>query len=325
MSTKWCTIGLIKYDDSFNFLKLPFQFGAGVVFDHVPDWLKKDKFVGQLSLRDEETFWKQTRFALSVEYFSEDFRSPDPNWKGNEQRSIQDANHDAIHFVNIAVWLTKPRAFGLNFIIDIDEFDTEKNVKEVWSVRDVEPHPLNTKDYLQNEDIKDYLQNGDLNGLKDFYLQNDDLIKAKDLHNTLLSLPRNGALWISIRSIGNAIREPLEEIRLLLFWIALEALFSPADGRGIRSKLSKRIGLFLGQNHSDVDALSEKTKKAYRLRSQVVHGLRLSENEQEESFQLSFETQELARKSILKILTTPALIDKFNNEREQFLDQLIFS
>jgi len=243
------------------------------------------------------------RFSLSVEYNAEDYGSPDTEWKGEKRRAIQAAKHESINLANLAIWLSKPCDFAFDVLFYVDEFGTENRVRSFQQVRNLEAH----RNYARA------------------YLQHDDLTKAHDLHSTLLSLPRDGAVWISVYSIWNALREPEWATRYLLFWITLEALFGPEDGREITFRLSQRIGFFLSQDRSDALTIFEKAKKGYQWRSKVVHGLHLSKLKHDESIQLSFDTEVLGRKSLFKILMTPRLIDEFDNRREHFLDQQIFT
>ncbi len=248
-------------------------------------------------------FINRSPYAMFVFYSAEALGTPDPKWTGLGNRSIQDAKHETLNLTNLAIWLANPCSFSFDIIFHIDEFKTEKNIRAIRQVRDFEPH---------------------LNYVKTF-LQQSDLSLAKKLHGTMLGIPRQSVIWISLYSLWNALREPEWGTRYTLLWIALEALFGPEDGREITFRLSQRIGFFLGKSRSESFEVFERAKLLYKWRSKVVHGLRLSKLKEQESISVSYDTEMLLRKSLVKILNSPKLRSKFSSSREKYLDSISFN
>ncbi len=297
----WCTISPVKYSDPFRHLKVPFRFANGVILDEIPDWLRQPKFTDNLSFA-HRAFINSARYALCVHYDAPDLGTLDPSWSGKDKRSIQDARHEAINLANVAIWLSNPCSFGFDVVFHIDEFQTTKNLRLTYQVRDLEPH------------IQYYRT----------YLQQTDLSTAKLLHSRIFKVKRNSSIWIGLYTLWNALREPEWGTRYTLFWIGLESLFGPEDGKEITFRLSQRVAFFLGKSRKERLEKFQKAKELYTWRSKVVHGLRLSKLIGSKSIQVSFDTEMLLRESLVKILRSRRLIEEFTSRREQFLDSLAF-
>jgi hypothetical protein len=301
LQENWCTIAPVKYRDPFQYLHTSFRFSRGVVLDTIPAWLRQPKFMDNLGFVQKD-FINRARYALFVMYKAKDLETPDPNWRGKETRSIQDANHEAINMANVAIWLSNPCAFGFDVIFHIDDFQSTKNLRSLQHVRDLESHLKYHKTYLHQNDLK----------------------LAKQLHARMFTVPRNSAVWIGLYTLWNALREPEWATRYTLFWIGLEALFGPEDAKEITFRISQRIGFFLGKNRSNALDIFQRTKKLYAWRSKVVHGLRLAKLKDEESIEVSYDTEILLKNSLVKILKSQKLLQNFAASREKFLDSLPF-
>jgi hypothetical protein len=111
-------------------------------------------------------------------------------------------------------------------------------------------------------------------------------------------------------------------IRCTLFWVALEALFGPEDGREITYRLSQRLGFFLGRDRSEARDLFVTAKRGYAFRSRIVHGNWKKDREGEDRM---FEAERFVRQSLLHILQDAELIKKFSSHaREHYLEDLVF-
>ena len=302
MPNNWCTIAPIKYKDPFRYLRTPVRFSRGLVFDLIPAWLRQPKFLDNLGFIHKD-FINRAQYAFFVTYKAKELGIPDPNWTGRERRSIQDSKQELINLANLAIWLSKPCAFGIDVIFHIDEFQSDKNLRSLLQVRDLESHLKYHKTYLQPT----------------------DLLFARQLHARMYAIPRKSAVWIALYSLWNGLREPDWATRYTLFWIGLESLFGPEDAKEITFRLSQRIGFFLGKNGPSALAIFQRTKELYRWRSKVVHGLRLANLTDDESIQVSLDTEMTLRDSLVKILKSPRLLRRFSTSREKFLDSLAFS
>ena len=113
------------------------------------------------------------------------------------------------------------------------------------------------------------------------------------------------------------------EIRYSLFWIALEALFGPKDGRELVFRLSQRIAFFLAKSRSGARETASIAKKAYDFRSKLVHG-NWQPNAKAED--LMGDTENIARSCLVRMTESETLLDAFmKDSRESFLDNLVFT
>ena len=114
----------------------------------------------------------------------------------------------------------------------------------------------------------------------------------------------------------------VEPIRAIVFWVALEALFGPEDGREITFRLSQRLALFLGRSTHDARELFATAKRGYGFRSKLVHG---QWKQDPSSLTRMAEVEAMVRNSVVRILQEPKLVTLFSGkEREQYLDELAF-
>ena len=136
-------------------------------------------------------------------------------------------------------------------------------------------------------------------------------------------LNKTAQAWTSARASWAALGMPTPEIRYLLFWIALEALFGPDDARETTFRLSQRIAMFLAEDSDEARRLFQTAKKCYSFRSKVAHG-RWKYDPNADS--LMAETEKLIRRSMLRLLTDQDLVSKFHGKgREVYLDELVFA
>jgi hypothetical protein len=150
----------------------------------------------------------------------------------------------------------------------------------------------------------------------------EDLSLAAALHSSLVQVERDTAMWTAVRSIWAGLQMNIETIRYLLFWVGLEALFGPEDGREITYRLSQRVGFFLAGDRTEARQLFETSKKGYGFRSKIVHG---QWNQHADSDAKMAEAERLLRRALIQILQSSELTKTFSGRgRERFLDDLVF-
>jgi hypothetical protein len=151
----------------------------------------------------------------------------------------------------------------------------------------------------------------------------EDLDPTKGLFAALMNVPRETALWATLRALIAAMEMNVEEIRYLLLWVALEALFGTSYE--ITYRISQRIALFIGKDNSDAKAVfGDDAKKAYGFRSKVAHG---AWRKNKDSTALTATSEALIRRALNRILMETAVTPNFlgsNDQRESFLDEQIF-
>jgi hypothetical protein len=153
----------------------------------------------------------------------------------------------------------------------------------------------------------------------------DDLGLAKKLFVILQSVSPRGPVHMAVQATKKALVEGSWEIRFLLFWIAVECLFGPEDGREISFRLSQRVALFTETDGAQARELFVKVKKSYAWRSKIVHGLRMAKLQGDESGVLLDELEQLVRRSLSAVLANTSVASTFDGEaRENYLDSLAF-
>jgi hypothetical protein len=129
----------------------------------------------------------------------------------------------------------------------------------------------------------------------------------------------------ALSAITRALIEGSWEIRFLLYWLAIESLFGPEDGREIAFRISQRAALFL-ERGAKAQEIFNQIKESYRWRSKIVHGLRVSSLRDRQPEKILLESEELLRRIFSLIFNLSTTAEKFDgNDREKFLDGLAFS
>jgi len=277
-----------------------FEFADGLVLAAVPDWVAKDRVVENLDSRNRRALAEATH-GFVAEYEAASLGEPDPAWKGPQRKSIQETKYELTVLGNLALWLSRPSLVCFNVVLHAPQIGGQPFVQRLEQHSTLLCHPQDIGNTLSAEDI-------------DF---------ARMLHSSLALLPRGNAMWTAVRATWSALQMNEEEVRYLLFWIALEALFGPEDAREMTFRLSQRVSLFLAENPSEARDLFARAKTGYAFRSKVAHG-RWKENP--DGLALMAEVETFVRRSLVGLLQDPELTKTFlGNDREPYLDDLVFS
>ena len=141
-----------------------------------------------------------------------------------------------------------------------------------------------------------------------------------EVNNLWKNLPQvstnNSRIWRTFKIYDTAYLQRYGDIRILLFAMALESLFGTSDTEIIFS-LSLRTARFLMKVQDERKKTFQDIKKAYNIRSSIVHGLRkkLSETELKNA---EITLRECVRKSLLKIMKDSDLINTFDGPVEEY-------
>jgi hypothetical protein len=275
----------------------PFQFAPETWFDRIPDWLKADILIKRLSARDQEIF-SQCTHCLIYEYEAEALGSEDPQWTGQKPRSIQKSKSELSYLANLALWLQKPSPTRFNVVFHNPEFSGTFCIQQTEHPSGFLCHPEDFRNRITALDLK----------------------PASELYSMLTAIPRNTAPWTALRALTAALETNAEEIRYLLLWVALEALFG-ADAE-ITYRISQRLALFLAKSQNEARELFEQAKRGYGLRCRVAHG---SWEQNDKTTALTAITETLARRSFIQMLESQDTLKPFlDKQREPFLNDLAF-
>jgi len=273
-----------------------------------PDWLNRIEGLDDLlGFRHREVL-KNTFYVLLSEYeASPVIGDLDPKWQGRTPRTPQESALERLQIANLGLWLTKPSWLGFEMALHIYEKDGYRAWRQYW--------PGHSQSVIPNE--------RDENN----YLDMVDYEKALEVNSMLQQINRDSSIWIAARTLWMAITTRAWEVRFLLLWIALEALFGTRIE--IAYRISHRIAFFLSSSRGEAEELYRQAKTSYRWRSQTVHGMKLGRSKQkkEESKEVLYRTETFARRTLLKILNDSRLIGLFssNKSREEYLGGLVFS
>jgi hypothetical protein len=279
--------------------KVSWKFGAGMELKPVPGWLRGQSMLDNLSSIDRDAV-NEANHALVTTYPAEALGSPDPASTVKDPRSIQEAKYEVGVLANLALWLARPSPACFAIVIHAPLFGTSPTVQQTQRCSELLCHPDNVEIRITRRDLP----------------------LAAKLHKSLLKVPRDTAIWTAIRAGWAGLQMNIETVRCLLFWVAIEALFGPADGREIKYRLSQRAGLFLGSTPAQARSWFQTAKSGYDFRSKIVHGV--WNNEPKATTRMA-EAEELFRLAMVRVLERPSLRARFSSgSRESFLDGLVF-
>ena len=271
-----------------------FRFGADVTLETIPEWLSKDQYYKNAGSDDPIALTGCTCCL------AHDYKAPEAEWDSLGRQKVE-----LSYLANLALWLQRPgpTRFYLAFHAVGAHAGQGQALYAVRRYQRCDPFLCHPND-------------------ADGKIRMEDLQPAANLYAALVQLPRSGALWTAVVALVDALLAEREEIRHLLLWIALEALFGPEDGHEITYRLSQRIAFFLEEDREEARRLFSEAKKAYGFRSKVAHG---TWEKNKESTQLTAVTESLIRRSVLRLLTDRKCAESFRIGREAYLDGLPFS
>jgi hypothetical protein len=303
MTTRWQSWAPI-----FNWECLPevpkegIDFANGVRLEVLPEWVRSEEVIRHLHA-SHRTAIHRVVYGFRLDYKAASLGDPDPDYKGEEPRSKQGRAAELFNLANLALWIVTPNPISLPAHFHFDRPDDPKSMRSSDSGIGFLHHERDNNNKLSI----------------------DDVALATKLHFVLFNLDRNKTIWIASRLVWKSLWERLWEIRVLIQWVAIEAIFGPQDGREIAYRLAQRIGFFLGRNRKEAQKINDKAKKNYGWRSRIAHGSQLKKLTKQKSIDISHESQEYIRKALLKILQNSDLIDLVNGKnRENYFDKLVF-
>ena len=275
------------------------EFAGGLRLAPKPSWMSTQSILRRLSEIDREDT-NSASHAFVVSYEAASVNDPDPSWDGAYPKLIQESKHELCVLANLALWLARPSPASFSVVVHAPQFGAEPVAQQVQRVSRLLCHP-------NDEHVR---------------ITDADLASAVTLHQGLSSIERKAALFTTIRAVWAGLQMNREEVRFVLFWIALEALFGPEDAREITYRLSQRLGFFLGRDRSEARDLFTTSKNGYAFRSKIVHG---RWRDDVAATTRMAETETILRRSMVRVLESPKFIDVFSGkQREAFLDDLIF-
>ncbi len=281
----------------------PVAFGGGVVLERIPAWVQSV----EATLLDGWTALqrvKDAKLVFRIEYEADALHSPDPDWKGQTPRSIQQVVDEKIWLAGVALWIVVPTGWSVGHLYHFQEKG------DAMSRRSTGPA---NKVRVASEHIYDAPTLPQLR-------------QAARYHEAMLALDRKGTIWSAVGLLSQALSDDQWIPRYVLVWVTLEALFGPEDSREMRFRLAQRLAFFLGSDREERVRLFRDALRGYDLRSKAVHGGRLASLTDKDSHERLVQSEGYARRAMAKVLSDASVAGTFDGgaRREQFLDELIF-
>jgi hypothetical protein len=304
MTTLWQSWSpIFNWGCLYDIPKDGIDFAEGMRIEILPDWVRSEEAVRHLHVSHRTKILRYVVYGFKLDYEAASLGDPDPDYLGDEPRSKQNRAVELFNLANLALWIVKPNPISLPTFFHFDRPGDPKSVRSSGSSLGFLHHERDSDNKLSKNDV--------------------DL--ATKLHRVLFNLNRQEAVWIASRLLWKSLFERLWEVRVLIQWVAIEAIFGPPGGGELTYRISQRIGFFLGEDRKDSKRINDKAKHYYGWRSKIVHGSKLNKISNEKSLEVSYASQEYIRKALLKILQSQELIDVINSKnREKYLDDLIF-
>ncbi len=303
-ASTWQTVVVInpEYYDEDGALASPIDFGGGIQLGALPDWVRSVGITKDMSCYQRERVIKDGKLAFTAKYEAESLGDPDPTWRGEEPRGKQEIALERILLGSLAVWLAKPSWVGGRLLIHAREEKDEWILRESSSLEPIRPHGRDATNHLRVQDYRE----------------------AVEFYKALISLDRTGTPWVAARTLLNGLSAREWDIRFLLLWISLEALFGASSE--VSYRIAQRIAFFNTESRAEAKRIFNKARRGYDWRSKIVHGLQLRKLNREESEEVLYETEMMVRTSLQKVLVGKGMLDNFSDKnREVYLDSLVFS
>jgi hypothetical protein len=216
---------------------------------------------------------------------------------------------ERIRQANLALWLARATDVSVDVLAKIERYPDTAFPRAMSSLTSyhgnrLRPHPDDHGEALTQE----------------------DLMRARQLNVSLsAALLEKGAVEIAIRALWMALTMSDWNLRYVLLWIALEALFGPKDSGETTYRLPNRMALFLAPERSAGELIRLWATKAYGARSRIVHGRGLDVTAKgTDGPNLVHKTEQYAAEAIRRALLEPTLAALFKGNRDRNLDRLMF-
>jgi hypothetical protein len=292
----WCTI--IPLVDLYAGLKTPVCFAGGFLLTPVPDLLRQDEWIEGLSAADRKVL-EGLLYAFVVEYETPpDVTSGSPA-DDSISIKVQRVKLEIAQLANFALWLARPSPACFDLV-----FNSPRR-EGGWRLPFIE------------KKSRIICHSRDRGGL----LSDADLDEARRLHSALCAMPEDSAVRTAVHAGWSALQLDQVEVRYLLLWIGLEALFASEDGGRSADLLAGRIGRFISNDNRSAEERYQRARPAYLLKSRIAYG---QTTEPAALAEFAHETEALLRHAIRKILSVRELTERFSRgaDREDFLKGL---
>ena len=128
------------------------QFAGGFVLGPVPQWVRSESMLENLSKSDQKHVENAT-VAFAVRYDAAALGDPDPNWPGPTPRAIQESKYDAGVLANLSLWLARPSPAGFTVVVHGPEYSSGPLAQRVTAHSPLLCHPQDVNAQLTLDDL----------------------------------------------------------------------------------------------------------------------------------------------------------------------------
>lgn len=273
----------------------------------VPEWLTNDNGALNDISRHDRMATLSCKQALVSEYDADTIGHPDPEWKGQHPRGIQELRFQSAMLANMCMWMIMPSSLCFTVCFHaLTRVDSGQTVDPPLVLRSDREGPL----YCHPRDVQTTVTP-------------NCLMKAARLYETLSTVSRKNDIWPALRAFWAALISYQADYRYPLFWQGLESLFGSDDDRRVSRRLRDRISYFLADNPKTQQELCDKVKVCYRTRSEIIHG-RWEENPDFDDHM--YDTEAIVRTVVRHIADKPGMLGAFlSPKRDAFLEAWVLS
>ena len=277
-------------------------FGNGFVLQDIPAWVKNDKGTLSRIHDNDRQLVEDDKHALVAEYEADGIGSPDPEWPGDDPKSIQNLRFQSAMLANLAIWLRQPCT--VHFTVGFHALTKlEGRTLDPPIILKTEHH---TRLFCHPNDASNPIEIR-------------HLTKAGQLHGALSTVPRGNPVWAALRAFWAALTSYRADLRYPLFWQGLESLFtSETKTWKVTERLCTRLSFFLADNAQTQQDLFDKASACYDARSKIIHG---RWQPGAEINQPMADTEGIVRTVVRHLLEKPGMMGAFvSPRRDDFLD-----
>ena len=289
-----------------------FQLTPDASIAPVPDWLRNDKVgLDGFSRIDRSEIDACTHcficgFDVDEEAEMLARRGRRGKKKEDNPRSAKGVAADLVYLANLAFWLQRTPHVGFNYVYQV------RDGSEAFYTMGPARHDR----FLYHPNDESQRRR----------ITSDDLKAVQKLYVALATIPRDSAPWTAFRAVTSALQMQRNEIRHLLLWIALEALFG-ADTE-ITYRISQRLAFFLASDRGEAAELFVKAKQGYVARCKMAHGAWGPKTANTpENLEVTGITEDFVRRAFIHLLRNDETIKIFCGKEEKrgvYLDHLPF-
>lgn len=303
---RWMSIAVLTFTPNHDYDGAwPFSFDAAVSISLMPTFIDPHNIVATLSKFGRNLISSQP-LCIAGEYdvpIGDQFDVT----ALNEARAPKLRIHDNLSWVNLMVWLSQRGHFGYHVVLNL----RKHAVEQTWMVIDAIEL---TSIFTTAHQLLPYSQ--------------AHFVEARDMYLRCAAAPEPSPLALAISAQFRALSEHSFQIRYLLHWLVLEALFGPTSPTETTFKLTQRLGFFLANgDRPSAKLYVDQATTSYRLRSTIVHGRPIEKKMTEHMLNHNLAVVELlVHEALNKILRNPEIAKAFHDDktRDEYLKQLIY-